>query len=258
MKRVAIGVAVLSVILVAGVLILYSSLGTIITKAVTTIGPDIIQAKVDLKETVIDASTGKGSMRGLLVGNPKGFETESAFKMDKVEITLDTDSITSDTIVVKKVDILAPEVTYELGGSGSNISAIQENVDSFVKKFSGSSNSKEETSAKEGGTKMIIDHVYVKGGQVNISASLLGGKSMSVPLPDIHLKDIGKSGDGATPGEVVKLIISALNKAIIKVVTPLNLDKVGDAAGTVVKGVGKTLEKGAKGVTDAVSGIFGN
>ena len=257
MKRVAIGIAILSVILVVGVLILYSSLGAIITKAVTTVGPDIIQAKVDLKETVIDASTGKGSMRGLFVGNPKGFKTESAFKMDNIEITLDTDSITSDTVIINKIDILSPEVTYELGGSGSNINAIQNNVDTFVKKYSGTSSSKEEAPAKTGGTKMVIDHVYVKGGKVNISATLLGGKSMTVPLPDIHLKDIGKESQGATPGEVVKLIISALNKAIVKVVTPLNLDKVGEAAGKTVKGVGKTLEKGAEGVKDAVSGIFG-
>ena len=92
MKRVAIGLAVLSVILVAGVLILYSSLGTIITTAITTAGPEIIQAKVSLDETVIDASTGKGSLHGLVIGNPEGFKTESAFKMDKIEVILDTDS----------------------------------------------------------------------------------------------------------------------------------------------------------------------
>jgi hypothetical protein len=124
MKRVAIGLAALVVILVVGVLVLYSSLGMIITKAVTTAGPEIIQAKVSLDETVIDATSGKGSMHGLLIGNPEGFESESAFKMDKIEITLDTGSITSDIVIIKEIDILAPEVTYELGGSGSNIAAI--------------------------------------------------------------------------------------------------------------------------------------
>ena len=104
---------------------------------------------------------------------------------------------------------------------------------------------------------MVIDHVYVKGGKVNVSATLLGGKSMTVPLPDIHLQDIGKKEKGATPGEVVQSIISALNKAIVKAVTPLNLDKVGDVAGKAVKGVGDTLEKGAKGVTDSVKDLFG-
>jgi hypothetical protein len=258
MKRVAIGIAAVIAILIVGVIVLYSSLGVLITQAVTTAGPEIIQAKVELDETVIDASSGKGSLRGLLIGNPEGFETESAFKMDVVEITLDTDSITSDIIVINEINIQAPEATYELGGSGSNIDAIQQNVDAFVKKYAGTSGSKEEKSeAKEGATKMIIDHVYVKGGKVNISATLLGGKSMTVSLPDIHLKDIGKKEKGATPGEVAQSIIGALNKAILKAVTPLNLGKVGDVAGEAVKGVEDTLEKGAKDVTDAVSGILG-
>ena len=80
---------------------------------------------------------------------------------------------------------------------------------------------------------------------------------MTVPLPDIHLQDIGKKVNGATPGEVAKAIIIALNKSVLKAVAPLHLDKVGDVAGKAVKGVGDTLEKGAKGVGDAVSNIFG-
>ncbi len=257
MKRVAIGLAALVVILVVGVLVLYSSLGAIITKAVNTTGPEIIQAKVNLDETVIDTTSGKGSMHGLFIGNPEGFETESAFKMDKIEIALDTASVTSDTIVINEINIQAPEVTYELGGGGSNIDAIQKNVDAFVKKHVGASDSKEKSETKEGGTKMVIDHVYVKGGKVNISATLLGGKSMTVPLPDIHLKDLGKKENGATPGEVVKSIIGALNKSIVKAVAPLNLDKVGEVTGKAVEGVKDTLKKGTEGVTDSMKGIFG-
>jgi len=258
MKRVAIGVAGLAVILVVAVLVLYSSMGAIITKAVNSMGPEIIQAKVNLDETVIDATSGKGALHGLLVGNPKGFETESAFKMDKIEIVLDTGSLTSDTIVINKIDIQAPEVTYELGGGGSNVAAIQENVDAYIKKTLGASETKEkEPAKKEGGTKMVIDHVYVKGGKVNISASLFGGKSMTVPLPDIHLKDIGKEKKGASPGEVVKAIIGALNKAILKAVAPLDLGKVGDVAGKAVEGTKDVVKGAAKGVTDSVKGLFG-
>ena len=86
MKRIGIGLVALIAILVVGVLILYSSLGAIITKAVNTEGPEIIQADVKLDETVIDATSEKGSLHGLFIGNPEGFETESAFKMDKIEI----------------------------------------------------------------------------------------------------------------------------------------------------------------------------
>ena len=133
MKRLIIGIAALSIIAVIGIFVLYSSLETLITKAITTVGPEIILARVELKETVIDATSGKGSMHELLIGNPEGFKTESAFKVNEVRLELDTDSITSDTVVIKEIFIEAPEVTYELGGSGSNIDAIQKNVDAFIK-----------------------------------------------------------------------------------------------------------------------------
>ncbi len=177
--------------------------------------------------------------------------------MDKIEVTIDTGSITSGIVIINEINIQAPEVTYELGSGGSNVAAIQKNVDAYVKKTIGASESKEKSESKEGGTKMMIDHVYVKGGKVNISASLLGGKSMTVPLPDIHLKDIGKKEKGATPGEVVKSIIGALNKAILKAVAPLNLGKVGDVAGKAVEGTKDAVEGAAKGVTDSVKGLFG-
>lgn len=257
MKRVAIGITALIIILVVGVLVLYSSLGAIITQAVNTKGPEIIQAKVKLKETVIDATSGKGSMHGLIIGNPKGFKTKSAFKMDKIEITLDTDTVTSKTVVIKEIDILAPEITYELGGNGSNIDAIQHNVDAYVKKHVGTSKPKEESPAKKSGTKMVIDHVYIKGGKLNLSATLMGGKAMTLAIPDIHLQDIGKKENGATPGQVTKVIIGALNSAILKAVNPLHLENIGGAAGKVVTGAKDVVQGTAKGVTDSVSKIFG-
>ncbi len=268
MKRVVMGLAALIVILVVGVLVLYSSLGAIITQAVNTQGPEIVQASVNLKETEIDATSGKGTLRSLVIGNPEGFETESLFKMDEIQITLDIDSITSDTVVIKEISIQAPEITYELGGNGSNIDAIQRNVDTFVKKHGGSSASNEKSADKESGIKLVIDHLYVKNGKVNISATLLGGKALTIPLPDLHLKDIGKKDKGATPGEAVQSVIKALKGAILKAVAPLNLDQVGEAAGKVIegtqdavegtaKGVTDTLQKGAEGVTDTMKNLFG-
>jgi uncharacterized protein involved in outer membrane biogenesis len=257
MKRVAIGLAVFIAILIVGALVLHSSLGAIITQAVKTAGPKIIQAKVNLDETVIDATTGKGSMHGLLIGNPEGFKTKSAFKIDKVEITLDTDSITSDIVVIKEINIQAPEITYELGGNGSNIDAIQRNVAAFVKKYAGTSESKEKSAPKKSRTRMVIDHVYVKGAKLNVSATLLGGKSMTITLSDIHLQDIGKKENGATSGEVVETIIDAVNKAVHKAINPLHLENIGDAAGKVVTGAKDVVQGTAKGVTDTVSKVFG-
>ncbi len=268
MKRIGIGLVALIAILVVGVLILYSSLGAIITKAVNTEGPEIIQADVKLDETVIDATSGKGSLHGLFIGNPEGFETESAFKMDKIEITVDPGSITSDTIVINEINIQAPEITYEVGENGSNIDAIQRNVNAYVKKHIGASESKEKNSEKENETQLIIEHFYVTGGTINVSATLPGGQTATVPLPDIHLRDIGKQQNGATPGEVTQAIVDALKIAILKAVISLDLKNIANSAAKVIEdtaevvqdamgemgqGIEETLQKGTEGVSD----IFG-
>ena len=257
MKRVVMGLAVLTVILIAGVFILYSSLGAIITQAVNTQGPEIVQAPVDLEKTEIDAASGKGTLRNLVIGNPEGFETETFFTMDEIQITLDIDSITSDTVVVKEISIQAPEITYEMGEHGSNIDAIQRNIDAFVKKQRDSSSSNEKSAEKENGTKLIIEHVYVKGGKVNVGATLAGGQTATVSLPDIHLKDIGKKQDGATPGEVAKAIIDALKIAVLKAVISLDLKNFKDSTVKVIEGTAEVVQDAMKDVTDSMKGPFG-
>ena len=260
MKRIVIGLVILIPITVVVVLVsLYFSLGTLITQAVNTLGPEIIKAEVVLKETEIDAQSGKGTMRGLKVGNPEGFKTESAMQVDEIRLVIDINSITEEVKVIKEIAIEAPEVTYELGGDGSNIDAIQKNVESFMAEYGmESSEPKKKEIKKKNETKLIIENFYVRNGKINISASFLGGESMTVPLPDIHVKDIGKEENGATPGEAVKKMIGALKDGILQAVTPLNLGKVGDVAGDLIKGAGDLVEGGAKEVTGALKGIFGD
>ncbi len=260
MKRIVIGLVILIPITVVVVLVsLYFSLGTLITQAVNTLGPKIIKAEVVLKETEIDAQSGKGTMRGLKVGNPEGFNTESAMQVEKIHLAIDINSITEEVKVIKEIAIEAPEVTYELGGDGSNIDAIQKNVDAFMAEYGVTSSEPEKKELKKANDiKLIIENFYVRDGKINISASFLGGKTLTVPLPDIHVKDIGKEKNGATPGEAVKKMIGALKDGILQAVAPLNLGKVGDVAGDVIKGAGGLVEDAAKEVTGALKGIFGD
>ena len=49
--------------------------------------------------------------------------------------------------------------------------------------------------------KLIIENFYLKDAKANVSAEILQGKAMSVPIADLHLTDIGKKTNGATAGE---------------------------------------------------------
>lgn len=268
MKRTTI-ITISMVVVLTGVLIFFLifSMDSLVTMAVEKYGSQALDAEVTLKKTQISLKSGKGTLTGLKVGNPKGFETESAFELGEVSLTIDAQTITKGTVVIKEILIAAPKVTYELGPDGSNLDALQRNATS--KAGGGSEESGDSAPAgggsKKSGKKLIIESLIIQDGKVNVSAVGLKGKKMTVDLPTVRMANIGKSGGGATPEEVIKKLIDALNQAAGGAVKNLGLGKVVDEVEGVVKGAKEMLETGdpveiekkAEEIGDAVKGLFG-
>ncbi len=256
MKKILIGVGVLIVVIIGAVAVLFSNLNGIIKDTVETIGGEATQATVSLDDVDISVSSGSGSLSGLSIGNPSGFKTPNAFVLGGISVKIDTASIGSDVIVIKEIVIAGPQVTYELDGTNSNIDAIKNNVDSYAKKMgaSGGDSSSSDDSG-EGGTKLVIENLYIRGGKVGVSAGFLAGKTLATDLPDIHLKDIGKDSEGASPAEVVKQVIDSMTKGVGSAIGSLGLDKMMD-------GVTEDATKAVKSITDgaggAIKGLFKN
>lgn len=254
MKKVLIGLAVLVVIVAGGLYFVWSNLGSIIKTAVEETGSKVTQVSVTLDAVDVDKLTdGQAGIRGLTVGNPSGFNTDSALKLGEVSVKVDPATVTSDVIVVKEVVIAAPQVTYEFGSGGSNIGTIQKNVEKAAGGASsgGGSGGGSSGSGDSGGPKLVIENLYVRDGRVNVSADFLKGQSQGAKLPSLHLKDIGKSGGsntGATPAEVAKKVIAAISAAATQAVGNMNVGAIKDALGKelggAAAGIQKSLEKG--------------
>ncbi len=249
------------VVIIAGVFYLYSSLGSLIKMAVEKYGSEITQAKVQLNKAELSATSGTGALRGLFVGNPQGFKTASAFQLGEISLAVDVGTITSDPVVIKEIVVSAPEVTYELGPQGSNIDAIRRNVDAYTK--AGKAGESRETtegtaeSKKSPGRKVVIENLYIRNGRVKVG-STLSDKTMSLPLPDIHLTNIGKQKGGATPGEVAEKIIGALGQSANTAIASVDTSKVlGEAKKQFSAAAGGIQEKG-KSALGEVKGLFSN
>ena len=201
------------------------------------------------------------------MGNPEGFNTDSAFRLGSVRVRFDPKSVLSDTIHIKEVLVEAPQVTYEMSLKGSNVAKIKRNVDEFAGKMLPAGDGEEEEEppppppdeAEKGGKKVIIDSVRVFDGKISLSATALGGKALPVPLPDIQLKDIGKESDGASIGDAISEIFSAIAGGIKGAVAGAGdlLKKGGEALTGSAKDVGKAAQEGATNVLKGVKGIFG-
>ena len=246
MKRgLLIGGGVVVVLAVAAVWLVYSSLDSLVRAAVEKYGSAITRTEVRLNEAVISATSGEGVLRGLKMGNPRGFKSDSAFRLGEVRVRIDIDSLGRDTVVIKEVVITAPEITYELGPNGSNIDAIRRNVESYMGAGAGQARG-----GDAAGTKLVIEDLYIRGGKVAVSATALEGRTLSAALPDIHLTGIGRDKGGATPAEVLDRVIGAVGQAAGKAVASLGLGKMLGAAKEQAAGATQALAKGTAGARD--------
>lgn len=291
-KKLAIGVGVVVVAIAVGLYYLSQNAGKMVEAAIEEHGSRATQVAVALDGVDISLSDLKAGLRGLTVANPDGFKTERAISLGEISVKI-AENWSTDVIVIDEIMVNAPEITYEIGSGGSNIAAIQENVENFMKVMSGPDNGGDDSASSGGGEsdggkegpKVVINDFYIKNGKVNVSASLLQGKSLTTPLPDIHLEDIGKDDGGATPAEVVEQLISAITDKAGGAASSLDLSQIGlsdisgkaaeigtkaqEAAEGAIKGateklggaggaVGDTLGGAAEGIGGAVKGLFGN
>lgn len=249
MKRwIIIGGVVLVAVIALVVYTVFTSLDSIIKAAIEKYGTEITQTTVRLNRVKISLTDGEGALRGLSVGNPTGFQTDHSFELGEIKVALDIGTITADPVVIKEILIDKPVVTYELGPKGSNLDAIQRNVQAYM----GPGGDGSKADAGEG-PKLVIENLYVKGGKVNVRATVLKGQELSATLPDVHIRDIGKGKGGASAGEVAKRIMAYVIPNVGSAVAKLNVDKLQRAAEEEVKRTTKKLQEGdVEGASKAV------
>ena len=213
MKKFLIAGIIVIIAVVALVFLTLSNLGPLVKKTVNTVGPQITKTDVEVADVSISIFSGEAKIKGFLLGNPKGFKSVQAMKVGSVYVDIDEGSITKNPIIINKIEIVAPEITYEKISGSDNFQTILKNVQTSAKAEK-KSDSKAGSTGDKQGKKIVINHVIVKDGKVNLTMAALGGKEITAPLPDIHLKDIGKKNNGATPAEAFEQIFSSLYSSI--------------------------------------------
>ena len=239
-------ILVVAIVVVVGVL----NLDRGIKAAVETLGPKYTQADVSLNEVDLSLKTGKGSLRGLTVGNPAGFKTAQAFSLGEITVQVDTSTVTSDVIVIEQIRILAPQITYESGKNGSNLDQLQKNVTAAAG-GAGETTGTEQGDSAEKAVKLIIRDLQINDGKLSYSNALLGDTTVDVALPAIQLTNIGEKSGGATSAEVVKQVLAAINRiAGSAIANSSDIDKLKSQLQDQLK------EKANKAVGDKLKGLF--
>jgi len=250
MKKTLIGISVLALLIVVAAVMMLGSLDSIVETAIEETGSKTIKSKVQLDSAKIQLVDAKGSLNGLSIANPSGFSNHHALKIGTISLTLDPENSTTDTIVIKEVVINQPVINYEPGSNGSNFDAISRNSKS------GSAQTADESANSP---RIIIDNLYIRNGTVAVVSELLGDKKLQAPLSDIHLRNIGKRGGGATPEEIARQIIASLTRNIGSAVSTLNLGDLKQIGSALQEGTGEAtdvVKDSVEGTTEKLKGMF--
>jgi len=204
----------------------YASRDALVKQAIERFGPEITGVSVTVKRVKLEPTQGKGAIYGLEVGNPAGYGAPRAFTLGEMRLAIDFSTVTSEVIHIKEIVIDAPVITYERGPGGNNLEAIQRNIESKT-----GAPKKADSSP---GKKFVIDNLYVRNAKAQF------GETLSLPVPDLHLRDVGKQSNGASAGEIVKQVWGSL-------------------AGSATNLSSRALEGvkgGAKSAVEGVRGLF--
>lgn len=251
--------SVLGILLLAviGLVVFVAYLDAIVKAGIETVGPKVTGTTVTVESVQLSPLTGEGRVKGLVIGNPNGYQSKSAFKLGDARVKVDVRSALTDKLIIEEVVVDAPDVTYEVVVAESNIAKIQEHINAFVKSLgAGESAPKPAQSVDAHRKKVQINDFIVRNGRVNASTL---GRNMTVPLPDIHLRDIGKEGSGVTFEKAAAEVFAALNRSVVQSVAGAGkfLEKGAAAAGEAAKSAGSEAEKAGSKAMEGVKGLFG-
>jgi hypothetical protein len=247
--RVLIALVVMVVLVVLGVRFFMDGA---IRQEVQTIGSKLTKVEVKLNSVHISLLSGAGALKGFSMANPQGFSSNSAIAFGTASVALQPSSVLSPKVLIRSVTLEAPEISLEGTLQAINLKEILGNLGSSSGGATEPAKPTETRPAEtkpaetKAGKKLEVDDFVVSGGKIHLSLTTpLGSQSGTVPLPEIHLKDLGKGSDGITSTELATLVLNAILEKSLE---------AGLAAAKDIKGV-SDLTKGLGGATGGTGAV---
>jgi hypothetical protein len=238
-------VSVLGLVLIVliATIVIGVSLDKIVKTGVETVAPTLTQTPVTLDSVGISLLTGSASIKGLVVGNPSGYQAPTAISIGRAAIRLSPGSLLSDKIVIRSVEVRAPEITFEGNPFGANnLSKILDNMNGAPSPASPGQNT-----SKKPAKKLEVDNFVLVGAKVHVQLTGILNKQLNLTLPDIHLVDLGQGTDGITAADltrkVLQQIIAATVKEVGKAAEGLGGSTVGGGLNKIKSGLGSLFGK---------------
>jgi hypothetical protein len=213
-------VVVLVVVVLAAVVFVGFFLDSTVKREVETLGPQYTKVSVTLDAFSLSLFSGSGKLTKFVIGNPQGFKSPFSISMDTASLSVSPASVFADKVVIKSIDIQAPQITFETDLTGNNLKKILNNLQDTT---GGGTNTpakpaEPQTASGKPAKKLQVDDFLINGGKVQLTVNTpVGSKSATLSIPQIHLTKLGQGPEGITGPELAKLALAAIEEEAAKV-----------------------------------------
>jgi len=260
------GITILSIVALVLLLVLTLPLwlGPVVKPLANAAVPNITKTSFNLGHLSLNPYTGRFELGDMVLGNPAGYDEPTAVAVSNIVVDLAVTTACDKYVHIEEVTIDGVFVSLVKGGENNvdNMLQIQYNVaggkDKYEEKQAKAKAEAEAKPAEEAkpadekddadAKKIVIDVLTLNDIRVKYGM-------ITIPVPSITLKDLGKESDGLTAGELFEKIWEAIVNAALAVGDGAKAlgGLLKDGAGVLGDGAGKAMDAiGAGKAVDAV------
>lgn len=275
MKKLAILVGGLVILLVAVVAVVFVSIDAIARAAIERGSTYALGVPTTLGSANIGILSGEFTMKDLDVANPDGFDGDYFFQLDEGFVAVSLGSLRQDTVEIPTLTLTGVRMNLQKKGGRANYTVITENLKRLE---SGETAGEERNRAEEDGERgknFMIHEIVIRDVHVTVDVLPIGGEltRIEIPIEEVRLTEIGS--ETLTTAEVTSRVIKMILAAVVKNGAKLPADLVDDLGGALrgladlgnidisqiadIAGtadtIGKKIETVGKSVDDALKGL---
>lgn len=275
------GIIVASIVALVLLLVLTLPLwlGPVVKPIANAAVPGMTKTSFNLGHLSLNPYTGRFELGDMVLGNPAGYDEPTAVAVSNIVVDVAVTTACDKYVHIEEVTVDGVFVSLVKGGENNvdNMLQIQYNVAGGKEKYeankakaeadakkaeeSQAPKADEDEAADEDGKKIVIDVLTLNDIKVKYGM-------ITIPVPSITLKDLGKESDGLTAGELFEKIWEAILNAALAIGDGAKAlggllkggagaigDGVGKAASVVGDGAGKTIDAVGSGAGAAVEAV---
>ena len=161
------------------------SIDQFIKSKIEETGSEMTKTPVTVEGVSVSLFSGEGTIEGIRVQNPEGFESEHAAVIQNLKISMDLLSVFSDTIRVHEIIIDEPLLSVIQKVPENNLRILLNNMEESLAEDPSESN-------------MVIERLVVNGAKATVTPNVGGERSAVVNLESIEFENLGKGDESAT------------------------------------------------------------